>query len=151
MRNRELLLRAFEPGDTAAIEAILEEPGVKRWWPVPDYERERGWVISLAGETAGWLEHHEESYHWYPSVAFDIFLRSELHGRGYGRQALRLGIEHFAAKGHHRFTVDPNAENERAIRSYESLGFRRVGVMRAYERNPAGGWNDALLMELVRL
>lgn len=74
-----------------------------------------------------------------------------MHGRGYGRQALQLGIEHFVAKGHHRFTVDPNAENQRAIRSYESLGFRRVGVMRAYERSPTGGWNDALLMELVRL
>jgi aminoglycoside 6'-N-acetyltransferase len=151
IHDGDLELREFGDEDRVAIEALLEEPEVKRWWPVPDYERERGWVISVAGETAGWLEHHEEPYHWYPSVAFDIFLRSDLHGRGYGRRALGLGIEHFATKGHHRFTVDPNAENERAIRSYESLGFRRVGVMRAYERNPAGGWNDALLMELVRL
>jgi aminoglycoside 6'-N-acetyltransferase len=62
---------------------------------------------------------------------------------------LRLAIEHFVAKGHHRFTLDPNVSNERAIRAYEGLGFERVGVMRAYERDPEGGWNDALLMELI--
>jgi aminoglycoside 6'-N-acetyltransferase len=40
--------------------------------------------------------------------------------------------------------------NEAAIRAYEKAGFRRVGVMRRYERNPDGsGWRDGLLMELV--
>ena len=52
-------------------------------------------------------------------------------------------------KGHHRFTIDPNVENERAIRSYTGAGFEPVGVMRSYEKNPSGGWNDALLMDLV--
>jgi len=68
---------------------------------------------------------------------------------GEGRRALKLAVEHFAAKGHHRFTIDPNVENERAIRAYRAAGFEPVGVMRAYERNPEGGWNDALLMELI--
>jgi aminoglycoside 6'-N-acetyltransferase len=79
----------------------------------------------------------------------DIMLTSSLHGRGYGRRALRLAIGHFVAKGHHRFTLDPNVANERAIRCYSSLGFERVGVMRAYERNPGGGFDDALLLELI--
>jgi aminoglycoside 6'-N-acetyltransferase len=149
MRDRDLSLRPFAPGDAAALESIFAEPEVRRWWPVPDYERDSGWVIELDGVPAGWLEHHEEPHEWYPSVAFDIALTSELHGRGYGRRALRLAIDHFSGRGHHRFTVDPNAENARAIRCYEALGFARVGVMRAYERNPHGGWNDALLMELV--
>ena len=57
--------------------------------------------------------------------------------------------DHFVARGHHRFTIDPNVENERAIRAYAGAGFEPVGVMRAYERNPAGGWNDSLLMDLI--
>ncbi len=149
MRDAELELRPFRPEDEEALLAMVAEPEVRRWWPVPDYVRERGWVIEVDGVVSGWLEHHEEAYPWYPSVAFDIFLTSRLHGRGYGRRALRLAIGHFAARGHHRFTVDPNARNERAIRSYAALGFERVGVMHAYERNPLGGWNDALLMELI--
>jgi aminoglycoside 6'-N-acetyltransferase len=145
----DLALRPFRPEDEGAIVAMLREPEVARWWPTPDFERETGWVIVVAGEPAGWLEYHEEDYAWYPSVAMDIMLTSSLHGRGYGRRALRLAIDHFVAKGHHRFTLDPNAANERAIRCYRSLGFEPVGVMRAYERNPRGGFDDALLVELI--
>jgi aminoglycoside 6'-N-acetyltransferase len=64
---------------------------------------------------------------------------------------LRLAIEHFVAKGHHRFTIDPDPRNERAVRSYAAVGFKPVGILRAYERNPDGGWNDGLLMDLVVL
>jgi len=145
----DIVLRPFRPADEQAVLALLGEPEVARWWPAPDFERDTGWVIAVDGEAAGWLEYHEEDYAWYPSVAFDIALTTPLHGRGYGRRALRLAIEHFVAKGHHRFTLDPNAANEHAIRAYEALGFARVGVMHAYERNREGGWNDALLLELI--
>jgi aminoglycoside 6'-N-acetyltransferase len=149
LADGDLELRPFRPEDGPALLAILAEPEVKRWWPAPDYVAERGWTIEVQGSVAGWLEYHEETYRWYPSVAFDIFLAERLHGRGYGRRALALAVEHFVARGHHRFTLDPNAGNERAIRSYRALGFETVGTMRAYERRPGGGWDDALLMELI--
>jgi L-amino acid N-acyltransferase YncA len=38
---------------------------------------------------------------------------------------------------------------EAAIRAYEKVGFRRVGVMRSYERGPDGSWHDNLLMDLL--
>ena len=46
-------------------------------------------------------------------------------------------------------TVDPAAENARAIHVYEKLGFRRVGVLRRYERVEGDAWRDALLLELL--
>jgi aminoglycoside 6'-N-acetyltransferase len=53
-------------------------------------------------------------------------------------------------RGHHRITIDPAAANTAAIRAYEKVGFRRVGVMRSYERDAGGdGWHDGLLMELL--
>ena len=55
----------------------------------------------------------------------------------------------FDVRGHHRLTVDPAAENARAIHVYEALGFRPVGVLRLYERVEDGVWRDALLMELL--
>ena len=86
-----------------------------------------------------------------PERRLDISLTTSLHGGGYGRRVLKLVIAHFVAKGHHRFTIDPDVTNERAIRCYSAVGFEPVGVMRAYERNPEGGWNDALLMDLIVL
>jgi aminoglycoside 6'-N-acetyltransferase len=149
MRDGDLELRDFQPADAEKIEGMMSEPEVARWWPDGAYQRDHGWVVEVGGEFAGWIEYHEESDHWYPSVALDIALTTKLHGRGYGRRVLKLAIEHFVAKGHHRFTIDPDVENERAIRSYAAVGFEPVGVLRAYERNPEGGWNDGLLMDLI--
>ncbi len=149
MRDREIELRPFEPSDAPALNALLEEPEVVRWWPDHDYEQDSGWVVLVDGRFAGWLQ-YEETYAWYPSVAFDVALTSALHGGGYGRRVLRMAIDHFVAKGHHRFTIDPDPRNERAVRCYASVGFQEVGILRAYERRVDGsGWNDGLLMDLV--
>ncbi len=51
--------------------------------------------------------------------------------------------------GHHRLTIDPAADNAAAIRAYEKVGFRPVGVMRRYERGSDGTWHDNLLMDLL--
>lgn len=40
--------------------------------------------------------------------------------------------------------------NARAIRTYEAVGFRPVGVMRRYERGADGNWHEGLLMDLLR-
>ena len=68
-----------------------------------------------------------------------------------GTEAVRRVVARLSSeRGHHRLTIDPAADNVAAIRAYEKVGFRPVGVMRAYERDAGGdGWHDGLLMELV--
>jgi aminoglycoside 6'-N-acetyltransferase len=41
-------------------------------------------------------------------------------------------------------------DNEKAIRTYKRVGFQPVGVMREYERNAEGEWQDGLLMDLLK-
>jgi len=142
--------------DAQALADILAQPEVARWWGHNDLESVReqmraqpSFVIVIDGAVAGWLHVHEENEPDYPSVAFDIVLAPTVHRRGYGQEALRLAIRHFVERGHHRFTIDPAADNERAIRCYTSVGFKPVGVLRAYERTPDGTWRDGLLMDLL--
>jgi aminoglycoside 6'-N-acetyltransferase len=52
-------------------------------------------------------------------------------------------------RGHHRLVIDPAAENERAIRAFERVGFRRVGVQRKVELAEDGSWRDGLLMDML--
>ena len=85
----------------------------------------------------------------YRSVGLDIFLTTARHGQGLGREALRLAIAHYLERGHHRFTIDPAADNERAIRAYAAVGFKPVGRMRDYELGADGTWHDGLLMDLL--
>jgi aminoglycoside 6'-N-acetyltransferase len=51
--------------------------------------------------------------------------------------------------GHHRLTIDPAADNAAAIRADEKTGFKPVGLMREYSRDPDGVWRDGLLMDLL--
>ena len=156
LRGERLLLRPAQDGDAQALTDILVEPEVARWWGHNDIASVReemraqpSFVIVIGGAVAGWLQVHEETEPDYPSVAFDIVLAPAMHGRGLGQEALRLAIRHFIARGHHRFSIDPSQANERAIRSYASVGFKPVGVLRAYERAPDGTWRDGLLMDLL--
>jgi aminoglycoside 6'-N-acetyltransferase len=128
-----------------------------RWWDEPDEgfpwdepESSR-LVIEVQGQVAGMIQFSEESEPKYRHASIDLFLDPELHGRGFGTEAVRRVVRHlFDERGHHRITIDPAADNAAAIRAYEKVGFRPVGVMRQYERDPDGkGWHDGLLMELL--
>ena len=69
---------------------------------------------------------------------------------GLGTDAVRtLAIHLIDDLGHHRLTIDPAADNAAAIRAYEKVGFRAVGLMRRYERGSDGTWHDNLLMDLL--
>ena len=155
LRGKLVVLRPATDGDAAALLAILDDPGVTPWWRRDSWERvnEEGatvFAITVDGDIAGCIQYCEEDDPDYLSAALDIFVADRWQGRGVGGDVMRTLIAHLAGvRGHHRFTVDPAVANERAIRVYEHLGFRRVGVMRAYERLADGTWRDGLLMELI--
>jgi aminoglycoside 6'-N-acetyltransferase len=157
LRGDRVLLRPLAEDDLDGLLAILAEPAVARWWGPqaehPDRAELLGpeprFAIVVDGALAGWLACEENSDPMYRSVGLDLFLTTPLHGQGLGREALRLVIAHYIAQGHHRFTIDPAADNERAIRAYAAVGFKAVGRMRDYELGADGTWHDGLLMDLL--
>jgi aminoglycoside 6'-N-acetyltransferase len=148
-------LRAAVDADVAPLVEILNEPSVSRWWGSNDTGTVRmnldiTFVVLVNGEIAGLMLYEEETDPEYRHVALDITLATRFQGQGIGVEALRQAIRHFARAGHHRFTIDPAADNENAIRAYEKVGFKRVGVMRQYERHGEDEpWHDGLLMDLL--
>ena len=155
LHGRLVTLRPVTPADLPALLAILDEPEVARWWRRAEWERVDEhdavtFAIVADGAVAGCIQYSEETDPDYFSAAVDIFVGTAAQGRGVGPDAMRTLIAWlFDVRGHHRLTVDPAAENARAVHVYEKLGFRRVGVLRRYERVEDGVWRDALLMELL--
>ena len=99
----------------------------------------------------GAIQFYEENEPDYRHAGMDLFLATERQNQGLGREALRLLARHlFEECGHHRLVIDPAAANARAIRVYEAVGFKPVGVMREYERGSDGSFHDGLLMDLLR-
>ena len=153
----DLTLRPLAAADAAELRRIHATPEVARWWDAPDDDfpfdddEVTRLVIDVGGRAAGMIQFYEEPDPKYRHASIDVFLDPALHGRGIGAEAVRrVAAMLIEERGHHRITIDPAAGNAAAIRAYEKAGFRRVGVMRGYERDTGGdGWHDGLLMELV--
>jgi aminoglycoside 6'-N-acetyltransferase len=152
-----MILRPLASGDEAELLRIHLTPEVVRWWDVPaegfpwDEPQSTRWTIEVDGAIAGLIQFWEEPEPKYRHAGIDLFLDPALHGRGLGTEAVRHVVRHLTdERGHHRVTIDPATANAAAIRAYEKVGFRPVGVMRRAERDVGGeGWHDSLLMELV--
>lgn len=108
-------------------------------------------TVLVDGVVRGLVQFWEETDSRYRHAAIDIFLDPAVHGGGLGRDAVRTLARHLIHdRGHHRLTIDPAADNDAAIRCYAAVGFRPVGILRAYERDvDGGGWHDALFMEML--
>ncbi len=155
-------LRPGDRRDAPVLSAILAEPEVACWWGDPDPASVveamlRGddesvlLVVETAGQVIGGIQYHEENDPMYRHAGIDIYLGARGQGQGLGTEAVALLARFlFEKRGHHRLTIDPAAANHRAIRCYEKAGFRRVGVLRQYERGRDSRFHDGLLMDLLR-
>jgi aminoglycoside 6'-N-acetyltransferase len=160
LRGERVTLRPTRPEDTTRLLEILREPGIRAWWGDYDadglrrdlVEPEDGvaFAIEADGEVIGAVQYTEEEDPNYRHAGIDVFVATPWHGRGLGTEAVRVLSRYLVeGRGHHRLTIDPAAANAPAIRSYEKVGFRPVGVMRRYERGSDGEWRDGLLMDLL--
>jgi aminoglycoside 6'-N-acetyltransferase len=161
LRGQGVNLRPVAATDALRLTEVLTDPGVAEWWGHWDFDRVQREVIAGTDDTViyvievddkviGLIQYAEEDEPDYRHAGIDIALHSAWHGRGLGTDAVRTLARHlFDDRGHHRITIDPAAHNQRAIRSYQRVGFRPVGVMRRYERGPDGRWHDGLLMDLL--
>lgn len=155
-----MTLRPLEAADVPRLAEIAVEPEVARWWlgiseqdlhdmTAPDDDT-LVFAVEHDGELIGLAQSAEEADPDYRHAGIDLFLGTAWHGQGLGADTVRTLARYLLdERGHHRLTIDPAAANERAIRSYESVGFRRVGVMRDYERGADGTWHDGILLELL--
>lgn len=152
-------LRPVGQAHVADLRRIVATPEVRaRWgdeaasgdWPGDDPSAVR-FAILVDGTVRGMVQYGEEDDPMYRHASIDLFVDPAVHGRGVGRDAVATLAAHLVDdRGHHRVVIDPAADNEPAIRCYAAVGFRPVGVMRQYERDPVTGeWHDGLLMELL--
>jgi aminoglycoside 6'-N-acetyltransferase len=154
-------LRAATQDDVPSLAEIRSTPEVSRRWggeadlvsavsaelAEPDTQV---LVILYEDRIVGAIQWSEEKDPDYRHAGIDIYLDPAVHGCGLGSDSVRAVARHLIVNlGHHRLVIDPAADNHAAIRCYEKVGFRPVGIMRRYERGPDGTWHDGMLMDLL--
>ncbi|MFN7179028.1 GNAT family N-acetyltransferase [Hyphomonas sp.] len=120
--------------------------------------REVAWreflIAELNGRPIGFVQlidcREEESHYWgndcpEHSWAIDIWIgEGDELGKGHGRAMMHLAIDRcFARPLCEHILIDPMADNTRAQRFYESLGFKLLGPRRF-------GPDDCLVYQLTR-
>jgi hypothetical protein len=122
LRGAAVLLRPVSERDVGQLRRIRYTPKVRRWWG------------------------QDEADDWPLGDNPDVTPFTGA-GRRPGRRPDPVRGGHGPAD---RLVIDPATANDAAIRCYNAVGFRPVGVMRAYERDTDGdGWHDGLLMDLL--
>ncbi len=153
-------MRPLGAADRPLLTELATDASVLAWWPaLPDEidtviagdDDTVTFVVEVDGEDVGILQYWEEDEPEYRHAGIDIVLGANAQDRGIGADAVCATARYlFDELGHHRVTIDPDAANTRAIRCYEKVGFKRVGVMRDYEHRRDGTHRDGLLMDLLR-
>ncbi|MPZ87239.1 MAG: GNAT family N-acetyltransferase [Nitriliruptorales bacterium] len=154
-------LRPVTAEDVGRLEEILRQPEVGHW--LPHYEPGQAqrefagtpgfgaFAIDVQAQLIGGAQYYEEPARDYRHATIDVFLDYAWHGKGLGADTVRTLARHLLYdKGHHRLSISLNAGNDKAVRTYQRVGFRPVGLMRQCERGPDGEWRDAMLLELLK-
>jgi len=160
LRGERVLLRPLEARDIARLVEIGSEPAVARWWgdvtsedllhKAEGRDDATAFAVEEDGEVIGLVQFADHGEGDFKHAGIDLFLASSVHGRGLGRDTVRtLARWLIDDRGHHRLTIDPALANGPAIRAYEAVGFKKVGVLRKYWRDPGGVWQDGLLLDLL--
>jgi aminoglycoside 6'-N-acetyltransferase len=157
-QSAELQIEPVRSKHAERLRELRTVPEVARWWGPPPDDWPLGgepglqvFAILVDGEPAGAIQFWEEPDPGSRFADVDIFLGPEYQGRGLGTAAMRLIVRQLVEeRGHHRVTLSTAVDNARAIRVYEKVGFRPVGVTRKSNLNELSGeWEDELLMEYV--
>ncbi|MGX1547610.1 GNAT family N-acetyltransferase [Streptomyces adustus] len=159
--RRGVVLRPADHRDIPCLAAIRAMPEVHRWWRGgPDLAAEvaddladpdtQVFVVEYEERVVGQIQWYAEQDPEYRHAGIDVYLDPSVHGRGLGTDAVHTLVRHLIEDhAHHRLVIDPAADNAAAIACYRKVGFRPIGIMRAYERGADGRWRDGLLMDLL--
>jgi RimJ/RimL family protein N-acetyltransferase len=161
--ERRVSLRPYRPSDKEGLVSMyssLSQESLR--WSMPPYNRERieWWttnlenrIILIAHDGERIVGHLQISIGTSPRFRemgeLIIYLHQEFQNLGLGAAMMKEGIGLARERGLHRVELGVIADNHRAIRLYEKVGFRREGVKRENYLGEDGRYHDEIIMGIL--
>jgi RimJ/RimL family protein N-acetyltransferase len=142
--GREVRLATYRPEDKEALVSMyasMSPEAVK--WGLPPYDRARieRWTTDLTNNITllARLEQRIVGHLQLFRIPFErrkgvgevfIYLHQDIQNIGLGTMMMKKAIEIAKARGFHRLGLTVVADNKRAIKVYEKVGFKKEGIAR---------------------
>jgi RimJ/RimL family protein N-acetyltransferase len=161
--GRRLSLRSYKPSDTEGLVSMyagLSQESLR--WSMPPYNRARiermtsdleNRIIILAFDGQRVVGHLQISLATNPRFRgtgdLFIYLHQDFQNAGLGSALMNEGIASARARRVHRIELTVVADNLRAIRLYQKVGFQREGVKRENYLAEDGKYHDEVEMGIL--
>jgi RimJ/RimL family protein N-acetyltransferase len=165
----DLVLRPWRPTDAPAVHAICQDPEIARWVTIPQPFTPAAADAFIEGALQMWRDGTGAPFaivdvaterilgavtRFGPDghqATFGLWLAREARGRGVGTRALRLLADWtFATTAVIRIDSFIMVGNEPSERMVERAGFRREGVLRAWDLHHDGVPVDCVVYSRIR-
>ncbi len=158
MTMGDLTLRTATEEDLGFIMEAERDPEASRYITVQPRERhlaamasdeEELLVFEREKERVGYARLSRRLAHRHGNVEIQTLVITE-RGRGIGTRAIELILaREFGELGGHRVWLDAISTNDRALHTYEKVGFTREGAMREAWRLPDGSYDSIVLLSIL--
>jgi len=161
--GRRVTIRTYKPGDNEGLVSMyagLSQESLR--WSMPPYNRERiermtsdleNRIIVLAFHSQKVVGHLQISLatnaRFRGTGDLFIYLHQDFQNAGLGASLMNEGIAIARARRVHRVELTVVADNQRAIRLYEKVGFQREGVKRENYLAEDGKYHDEVEMGIL--
>jgi len=161
--GRQIVLSLYRPEDKEALVSMytsISSEAVK--WGLPPYDRARieRWTSDLTNNmvllarseerVVGHLQMFRFPFERRKGVAeLFIYIHQEFQNAGLGTVMMRKAIDLAKERGFHRLGLTVVADNKRAIKLYEKVGFKREGIARETFYGDDHRYHDEVEMGLL--
>ena len=162
LNTKRLLIRDFEPGDAADLNAILgDEETMANCEPAYDFAKTERFLSDFCIRRKGAVAAvHRESGKLIGYILFSQleegvyetgwFFNRRYWRQGYAYEACRAVIDHaFNELGAHKVFAE-TIDGVKSVRLMQKLGMKPEGVQRRQTRDNAGNWADLYFYGLLR-
>ncbi len=165
----DLILRPWRPSDAPALLAVCQDPEIARWVTIPQPFLEADAEAFIDTSLTTWRDGTGAPFaivdagtdrllgavtRFGPEghqATFGLWLAPDARGRGVGTKALRLVADWtFATTAAIRLDTFIMVGNEPSFRMVERAGFRREGVLRAWDLHHDGVPVDCVVYARIR-
>ncbi len=166
MMQNNFAFKPVEENDLPLLYSWFKKPHVELWWPVPEEQEDffksfleriragvkKPYIVLLNDLPIGYLQSYsvnQATHSWLPElpgnknvIGIDQFIgEPDYLYKGFGPLFIKQFVDDLIAKDPAlTVIVDPDPTNTVAIRCYEKVGFKQLGVYQA-------PWGPALVME----